>query len=198
MVAVAIPCSWLAVEIKKAGEQKETVEAVEAIGRLKGIVGYEKRPGAVPDYAGGWVLVGREPGLSTWLRRMLGDDFFDTVWRADLFSDAQAEHLKGLPHLRFVHLAGITDAGLRHLPGLTQVQVLSLGDTQITDTGLENLRGLRQLRLLTMDNTPIGDDGLANLAGLSQLAELAIRNTKVTERGVKLLQQALPNCKIYR
>ena len=37
--------------------------------------------------------------------------------------------------------ARITDAGLIHLKGLTQLQSLSLIDTKVTGVGLRNLRG---------------------------------------------------------
>ena len=36
----------------------------------------------------------------------------------------------------------MTDAGLEHLKGLTQLQRLACGDTQVTDAGLEHLKGL--------------------------------------------------------
>ena len=66
----------------------------------------------------------------------------------------------------------MTDAGLKHLEGLTQLQWLSLNDTKISDAGLEHLKGLTQLQ------------------------SLWLLRTKVTDAGVKKLQQALPNCPI--
>ena len=41
----------------------------------------------------------------------------------------------------------VTDAGLEHLKGLTQLQGLSLSGTQVTDAGLEHLKGLTQLQI---------------------------------------------------
>ena len=40
----------------------------------------------------------------------------------------------------------MTDAGLEHLKGLTQLRELNLNDTQVTDAGLEHLKGLTQLQ----------------------------------------------------
>ena len=57
---------------------------------------------------------------------------------------------------------------------LRQLQSLSLADTQVTDAGLEHLKGLKELR------------------------SLDLTTTHVTDQGVKRLQQALPNCKIFR
>ena len=75
-----------------------------------------------------------------------------------------------------VRLGGrqVTDAGLEHLKGLTHLKILYLADTQVTDAGLEHLKGLTKLQLLWLFGT------------------------KVTVEGVEKLQQALPNCKIYR
>ena len=68
----------------------------------------------------------------------------------------------------------MTDAGLEHLQGFTELQVLYLGDINVTDAGLERLKGL------------------------SNLKELLLGDTKVTDDCVKSLQQALPKCNIVR
>jgi hypothetical protein len=73
-VAVAIPFSWLAVEMKKAREQRE---AVEALVKQGGFVGY--------DYEvnhDGLRLRGATSGVPVRLQSLLGDDFFRTVTRA--------------------------------------------------------------------------------------------------------------------
>jgi hypothetical protein len=50
--------------------------------------------------------------------------------------------------------AQLTDIGAEHLKGLTQLQVLHLGNTQVSDAGLEYLRGLvlvqRELEFLLL------------------------------------------------
>ena len=40
----------------------------------------------------------------------------------------------------------MTDAGLVHLKGLTQLQWLDLAETKVTDAGLVHLKGLTQLQ----------------------------------------------------
>ena len=68
----------------------------------------------------------------------------------------------------------MTDAGLKELAGLTQLQALLLsGKTQVTDAGLKEL------------------------AGLTRLQTLDLTDTQVTGAGLKKLQQALPKCNIY-
>ena len=58
--------------------------------------------------------------------------------------------------------------------GVLKVTDVDLGLTKVTDAGLKHLKGLKSLRSL-------------NLQG-----------TKVTDAGVKKLQQALPQCQIYK
>ena len=64
----------------------------------------------------------------------------------------------------------MTDAGLEHLTGLSKLEFLDLGDTQVTDAGL------------------------GHLAGLSELESLNLFNTQVTDAGLKELRRALPEC----
>ena len=196
VVVVALPFSWLAVEMKKAREQKAAVTEINKIGGVaydyddhfttrlnRGV--WPVNHGGVwpvnggfwPDFGGGVWLVERPPGPA-WLQKLLPDDFFAEV--ATVGFDASQ----------------ITDAGLEHLDGLSQLQLLSLADTQVTDAGLEHLKGLSQLQELWLDRTQVTDAGLEHLKGLSQLQELWLNGTKVTEAGVAKLRKSLPKCKI--
>ncbi|MGY8771548.1 MAG: protein kinase domain-containing protein, partial [Pirellulales bacterium] len=56
-----------------------------------------------------------------------------------------------------------TDAGLKHLKGLTSLISLNLSDTNITDAGLEHLRGLTGLISLNLNDTQVTDAGLSEL-----------------------------------
>jgi hypothetical protein len=65
-------------------------------------------------------------------------------------TDAGLAHLKGWTNLTYLHLAGtrVSDAGLRHLRGLTQLQELYLTATEVTDRGVADLRkALPRLRV---------------------------------------------------
>jgi hypothetical protein len=232
-VAIAIPCSWFAVEMKKAREQMAAVEALIMLD-----CGFQYDYEVQFDPSSG-VRIEEEdrvfgngpnvmPSGSAWLRKYLGDDFFNNVYvvegsgvriaDADLAhfevlksvvelrmtnnktTDAGLVHLAGLTQLQLLELNGtqITDAGLARIAGLTQLQVLYLDNTQVTDEGMAHIAGLTQLQKLSLDYTQITDSGLAHLAGLTQLQELWLNNAQVTDAGVKKLQQALPNCEIQR
>ena len=52
--------------------------------------------------------------------------------------------------MRELRLGGtkITDAGLTHLSGLAQLEVLNIGNTRVTDAGLQRFKGLTRLKEL--------------------------------------------------
>ena len=78
-----------------------------------------------------------------------------------------------------------------------EVVEVDLYGTQITDAGLVHLKGLTNLQTLNLDGTKITDAGLVHLKGLTSLETLSLNRTKVTDTGVAELQKALPDCKIY-
>ena len=184
-VVVAIACSWLAAERQQARKQEA---AVEAIKELRGSVWYDYQW----DVSTAWITVNHEePPGPTWLRTLLGNDFFANVAYVALPSpqvtDAGLEHLKRLSQLQWLQLARtqVTDAGLEHLKGLSGLQMLDLNDTKVTDAGLEHLKGLSRLRWLGLFNTRVTDAGLEHLKGFSELRSLGLRGTKVTDAGLK-------------
>jgi len=194
-----VPCSWLAVEMKKADEQKTAVEAILKSG---GWVRYDYEMTAAGEY----LAAAKPPGL-TWLRGLHGNDFFVDVVRAGheflhptLLDDAGLTHVEKLRHIQVLVLGcgRVTDAGLSHIKNLTELQCLDLDRTQVTDNGLAHVRNLRQLTFLDLADTEITDSGLEDLHGMARLQLLRLGGTKVTDAGVARLQKALPNCEITR
>ncbi|HEV3080227.1 MAG TPA: hypothetical protein VGY66_10625 [Gemmataceae bacterium] len=59
----------------------------------------------------------------------------------------------------------MTDAGLKELAGLKNLQTLELAGTAVTDTGLKELAGLKSLQRLNLTYTRVTDKGLKELAG---------------------------------
>jgi hypothetical protein len=202
MLAVAVPFSWLATQMEQARGQREVVDR---IAKARGSVSYdyERDPSGKP------IPAAKPPGPE-WLRKLLGDDYFADVTVVGVgpsqvcdptqISDAGLVHLKGLTQLQWLSLdcTMVSDAGLEHLKGLTQLQTLWLNGTKVSDAGLEHLKGLTQLQWLDLGGTNVTDAGLEHLKGLTQLQGLVVAFTKVTDAGVKKLQQALPKCHIVR
>jgi len=195
VVVVALPFSWLAVEMKAAREQKEAVDELRKVAKL---VQYDWQLDA-----SGRPLSKAQPAEPEWLRKLLTDDFFGAVARLWIAppqtTDAGLARIAGLTQLRYLFLQydpQITDAGLARIAGLTRLQDLWVDGAEITDKGLAHLAGLTRLQQLSLNKTQITDAGLPYLAGLTYLQYLALTKTQVTDEGVRKLQQALPNCRI--
>jgi hypothetical protein len=148
-VVVAIPCSWLAAQMKKAREQKAAVVAIAK---------HVRAMGSAYDYefdASGNYLPNARPPAPVWLQSLLGDDFFGqveslTFWGPQL-TNADLEHLGALNKLRLLYLfsTDATDAGLEHLKVLDQLQYLHIEAAQVTDAGVEKLQqALPKCRIL--------------------------------------------------
>lgn len=181
-VAVAVPFSSLAVELKKSKEQQK---AVEAITKLGGQVGYGY------DIVINNQLVPWTEPPSPALRKLLGDDFFSDVTSVLLSSskatDADLEHLGRLKNLRYLDISQtmISDAGLVHIEGLMQLKTLDFHLTQVTDIGLKHLIQLNELKNLNLSNTQITDTGLESIGLLTKLKDLDLSWTQITGVGLK-------------
>src|SRR5262249_4387910 len=81
----------------------------------------------------------------------------------------------------------VSDADLKHLVHLGQLDSLSLLGTSVTDEGLAALSGLR-LERLNLSFTSVTDKGLVHVASLTKLREVALMGTAVTVGGVMLLK----------
>ena len=158
-VAVALPFSWLGVEMKRAREQREAVDFINA----RGHVGYyDARYWQRADYYiipyGKWdlerILESRPPTRPVspepaWLGRFLGKDFFcdalSVIAYESEFKDPYLVHVEGMDQLRWLELGGtqVTDAELEPLKSMHQLQSLDIAASQVTDAGLRRLRALR-------------------------------------------------------
>ena len=77
------------------------------------------------------------------------------------------------------------------------VMEVRLSGTKVTDAGLSHLKGLTNLQTLWLTGTwGVTDAGLEHLKALTKLKSLHLDRTNVTDEGVEKLQQALPDCYI--
>jgi len=103
--------------------------------------------------------------------------------------------LKNLTNLQFVwpQRMAIGDQGLKHLAGLTNLQLLVVG-SKVTDEGLGYMSNMKKLQNLTIYGD-FTDQGLRQLAGLKALDFVRIRSDHPLSRDARnRLRQALPNC----
>ena len=70
--------------------------------------------------------------------------------------------------------------------------------TAVTDAGLVHLEGLTDLTFLYLSGTRVTDAGLVHLKGLSKLSGVTLPRLRVTGAGAKDLEQALPKLTIYK
>jgi hypothetical protein len=86
----------------------------------------------------------------------------------------------------------------RNLFGLDHGVVVwvDLSASQVTDAGLEHLKGLTNLGVLDLVATQVSDAGLEHLKGLTSLWGLDLSSTQVTDEDVRKLEAVLPGCQI--
>jgi hypothetical protein len=117
-------------------------------------------------------------------------------------TDAGLKELAGLEQLQTLILVRtkVTDAGLKELAGLKKLQTLSFLDTHVTDAGLKELATIQQLQSLSLTGTQVTDAGLKELAGFKQLHTLHLEGLQVTDAGLKELAgiKQLQTLHLYR
>jgi hypothetical protein len=185
-IIVAVACSWLAVEMKRAREQRT---AVEALAELDARVFYDYEM----DGEGKWIRYA-EPTVPMCLRKMLGDNFFfeGVSVYLHVVDENQLKPLSNLNRMRELLLSGpgVTNDGLEYLERMSQLKELTIGEPQITDLGLEHLQGLKQLEELDLNSASITNDGLKRLKGLKQLNSLWLGETLITDSGLRCLKES--------
>jgi hypothetical protein len=101
-------------------------------------------------------------------------------------TDLGLAHLKGLTNLEELTLIdlGISDAGLVHLVGVRKLHTLHASCPMLGDAGMTHLQTLRELLFLDLSGTHVTDAGLAQLKGLTKLQILLLEATSVTNAGL--------------
>ena len=101
-------------------------------------------------------------------------------------SDEGLSHFADLVELRSLRLPRrITDAGLAHLKGLTNLENLDLNDTKITNDGLKHLSSLGNLQWLGVQDTRLTDEGLVHLRENSRLSAVSHLDSSLSESEVE-------------
>jgi hypothetical protein len=110
-------------------------------------------------------------------------------------TDADLKQLACLTQLETLHLnrTKVTSAGLVHLKGLVSLRELRLDDTVVDDAGLAHLKALKTLRDLSLSRTKVTGTGLAHLHGLRELRRLELTGTwaRLDDRAISDLQKAV-------
>ena len=75
-------------------------------------------------------------------------------------------------------------------------EVNTIASTKVTDAGLVHLKGMTNLQWVNLWQTQVTDAGLMRLKDVTNLQQLWLQDTMVTRAGIAKLQQVLPNCRI--
>jgi len=208
VVVVLVTGSGLGWIVQEACLQRDTVAAIQ---KNRGHVTYDWE--RIDE---SFTPVGK-PWAPRWLVDILGVDYFGhviSVWLpgktdADniqvrrlsrlqhlsvgnsFLSDTGMEHLTGLTELSDFELQNtqVTDAGLAHLIGSTNLKHLNLSGTQVTDAGMTHLRRLTNIEVINLNYTEVGNAGLADLIVLTKLRWLSLNGTQVTDAGLAHLKR---------
>jgi RNA polymerase sigma factor (sigma-70 family) len=104
-------------------------------------------------------------------------------------TDAGLKELAGLENLQSLALGGtkVTDAGMKELAALKSLQTLILRDAlQVTDVGVKELAGVKSLKNLDLYGArKLTNDGVKTLGALENLQVLDLERTQVTDTGLK-------------
>ena len=151
-------------------------DAVAAIRKAGGSVSYNSEL-SIEKY-----LPAGQTGALSSLVNLVGIDYFGHV------TEACADNMS----------AATLDEVLPKVGRLAQVQSLRLSNSAISDAGLVHLKGMTNLSVLLLDHTQVSDAGLVHLKGLTNFSFLELDGTQVTDAGVKELTRALPSLRIIR
>ena len=112
-------------------------------------------------------------------------------------TDALLKEVAKLQQLEQLWLEGtqITDEGLKEVAKLQNLIGLGL-PPQITDEGLKEVAKLRNLTNLGFIDTKITDEGVKEVAKLRNLTYLNLSGTQIADANIAKLKKALPNCEI--
>lgn len=196
-LAVTAFAIWFGPRAENARRQRVARQALEKIG--DNII-YEHQ---LPRRGNGAIDYRAIPPGPTWLRRWLGQDFFDRIVdaRIDYSSgtlgetDTALAGLRRLPYLRSLALGGsldLTDDSLMRLASLTKLRSLSLTHVRVTPDGLAHLEQLKALETLMIQDAPLVDAIPPVLRGLVNLKNLQLNGTRIGDHdliGLESLEQ---------
>jgi hypothetical protein len=147
------------------------------------------------DGYGNWIA-GAQPRGPAWLRKRIGNDFFDEPFSVRVNHANTGEpvpeavrnvvpQIARLPRLRSLSVDGVrlTEADLVAISKLSKLQNLFLEQGTLDDIELEPLREL-QLECLGLQRTRISDKGLQTISQMRSLRYLDLTRTRVTDAGV--------------
>jgi hypothetical protein len=203
-------------DLKDLRFERLTKKGVPDLAKLEGLESLRLGGGLTYLDAGGWkTLTGMEKLISLNLSNWAHDDW--KAYEKWYFGKKQSKEESGkkgklpafpgeavalgdLHGLKKLDLTGIPvgDEIWKTVGKLAGLEELSVCCTQVTFEGAKDLASLEKLKELNARNCFVTERGLKSLEALKGLRLLYLyENSQITEYGVKQLQKALPQCRIY-
>jgi hypothetical protein len=161
---------WLGVRMDRARRQQQAVEVL----RERGGVSYESsfmEGSLAPRFT-------KSPRYApAWLRAVVGDDFFDRVRSVYLYESAMYESYEPT-----------TDADLKCLANLPDVESLRIDSLEVSDAGIAHLKSVAGLKELVLFCPKVTDAGLTHIHSLKEIRHLII-GCSVTDHGILELER---------
>ncbi len=111
-------------------------------------------------------------------------------WEAKPLSDRAFAQLGNLTELTNLSIEfPITDAGISHLEGLSDLEFLSLEGPSVTERGLTVISAFTQLRQLTLRSFQLNDATMQRISRLNRLWSLDLQSSHFTEDGFRQLNR---------
>jgi internalin A len=182
LLAMTLLACWLGYQVWRWNERDKAIAQLRALG--------------------GEVSFGTNP-TPKWLVAMFGEKPFRRVGIVNLHRlPATDEHLQLMawfPDLETVTINGtqVTDAGLKHLDGMSKLWWLEMEWNNISDEGLAELKDLPSLKALRVTDSRVTNEGVKRaLARFKNLQEIWIDRTRVTPEEVAAIRAAWPKLQV--
>ena len=183
----------------RANRAQTQRKAVEVIRAAKGAVTYDFQ--VFPRNTPRATISAAKPPGPAWLRRPIGDEYFQEVASVTLDGPVTAETMAAigsLDRLESIYFknAPTIGGGLATLRGLSRLKRVNITSPAVTDADLAILGRSRNLELVWLTGADITDSGLSHLVGLSKLAALDLNDSpKLTDAVAENLVPTLPSLK---
>ncbi len=183
---------WMAHTIRT---QRQAVAAVRAADAL---VFYDWQIGDIAPQSAAAPVYRTEPTAPRWLRRILGDELFQSVNNVQFRQPIDPALLATVARFDRLAYLDFTDAGgpaesYAGLATLTHLEHLGVHGPGVTDAKLAAVGQIRSLQTLVVDRVEATDAGYAALAGLGNMTGLYIaRPGPLTDAGLSQALAGMP------
>ena len=173
LVILAVAAIWMALISNRARNQQLAIAWLQSQGATVRMDWQFIREQGIDRFIG---KSNHSPPGPTWIRRRLGDDYFQTVIGIE-GSIEDLQRISCLTELRWLNLRNSQLANIEELAHFRRLERLTLCNTQVSD--ISPLRDSVRLESLHLTGSPVED--LSALTHASELQELGLNGTDVIQ-----------------